>query len=105
MLAYRGDNVVPLDGVLDEVAIFDQALSDATILSFYTAGITVPTVPGGLWPFSVRRPQIPTFRDDDYFTKMVQRGYNTGLFTVSAKRPLGIGFFAPFTIVPDGHGY
>jgi hypothetical protein len=90
-------------GTIDEVAWFDQALADATILAFYTAGIASPAT-GGLGNYSVKRPQLPNFRDDDYFTKMVRYGYHTGQFAARTMRPLEIGFFAPFTVVPDGHG-
>ena len=51
----RGDGSIYMSGTIDEVAWFDQALSDATILGFYTAGATVPAT-GGLGAYSVKAP-------------------------------------------------
>lgn len=92
----------PFIGTIDENATFTSELTAANDTTLYTAGIAPAA--GSRWPFTVRRPDLPHFRNDDYFAQAVARGYNTGHFTFREIQPqlLNVGF-PNFAVMPWGN--
>lgn len=92
-----------LNGTIDEYALYHVQLSTTQITTHYNAGISTGAT-GGMWPFSVKRPELPKFRNDDYLTQFVSRGYNTGHFASREIQPkyLNVGF-VPFSVIPWGN--
>ncbi len=111
-LADLNDNIFFLDGVLDEPAIYydnnpgpphNGILTPYFIALHYTAGLS--TANGTCdWPYNVKAPQLPKFRDDGYLARFVSQGFNTGLFSIKALIPqyLNPGFM-PFSTTPKGN--
>lgn len=93
-----------LNGTIDEFALYHVQLSTTQITAHYNAGIAVGTTGRGMWPFTVRRPELPRFRNDDYLAQFVSHGYNTGLFASREIVPkfLSVGFM-PFSVIPWGN--
>lgn len=100
------------NSVMDEVAFYRTAsdgtgtgaLTGSQIAIHYTAGILSPSRG---WPFTVRRPSLPHFRDDNFWDRMVAGGYHDGSFANrgNIERPLMLmTAYAPFGITPDGRG-
>ena len=80
-----------------------DTLTGTQALAHYNAGIAAPAT-GGLNAYSVKRPELPTFRDPVFWDRFVSKGYNTGLFAQTVAWPRMVGWFAPFSVVPNGHG-
>jgi hypothetical protein len=100
----RGDNASFswVNGNIQEVAIYNSVLTSTRITAHYNAGIASPST--GQQPFTVKRPELPRFRNPDYWDRFVSRGYNTGLFAEAVLWPRMVGWFAPFSVVPNGLG-
>lgn len=97
----EGDNTLYLGGNSQDCFIDDGALSAAQVSILYNRGIGLSS---SNWPYTVKRPYLPQFRDDGYFAKFFARGYHTGLFSIRARVPqyLTLGYL-PFAIVPPGN--
>lgn len=105
----RATNNFYITGRIDEVAIYQSntssaELGQARITAHYLCGITPGCAVGAGLPYIVKRPELPAFRDGNYFDYFVSRGYHTGDFSIREHRPqyLNVGF-VPFTIVPLGN--
>lgn len=86
----RDDNAQYLNGVEDEVSMYITSgslagqLTPTQVLTHYNAGNTAPAT---FWPYTVKRPELPQFRNDGYWARFVNYGYNTGLFSPKILRP------------------
>jgi hypothetical protein len=99
-IGQRGDGAGTFyTGYIQEVAGF-QNLSPAQLCVHYAGGVTAPS----LWPFTVKAPTLPRFRNDGYFAKLVRDGYNSGLLSIHAKQPQWLTFpWLPFGLLPPGN--
>lgn len=91
-----------LHGDLDEGALYAKELSATRITAHRLAGITAGH---GWWTGgSASRPDLPHFRDDDYFLRAAQYGYVTGHFAPSEMVPSLIPLgYQPLDVAPNGN--
>lgn len=91
-----------LNGTTQDCFITNGEFSAANILAMYQHGVSSPS--GSSWPHTVKRPELPRFRDDGYFEYAVSHGYNTGLISSGELVPqlLNIGY-PNFALMPWGN--
>lgn len=92
------------DGTSQDCAIYPDDLSATSVLTIYNAGVTGNPNSGWWIPVKYPEPELPRFRNDDYFKQFVSRGYNSGLYTSREPIPhlLRVGF-DPWTVLPAGN--
>lgn len=93
-----------VDGTIDEISLYNTTLSGGTITTHYNAGISPGACSSsGDWPCTVLN-TFPPFMNGGYMKKVVDRGYNTGLFTVREKLPPEFNLaWLNFTKLPKGN--
>jgi len=91
------------NGKLDEVMIItNSTMSAANILALWNAG-NGPAAGSSVVPYTVKRPELPHFRDDGYLDRFVSLGYNTGLLAERVALPRFFGFWPTLNLVPRGN--
>ena len=79
--------------------IFKTLWEAPTVKFFYDIG----TVATDDWPYNVKAPQIPKFRNKGYEKKLVDYGYTTGLFATRTLKPPLFGLYPALATVPSGN--
>lgn len=99
----EGSADVYFNGNIQDCFMYTSLLSAAQVSAIYNRGILIAAQLEA-WPFTVKRPELPRFRDDGYFAKAINRGYVSGGFHPTVMHARAFGPYLPLAVVPNGKG-